>query len=781
MSKYFKSLRLLVTALAIGCMGISTASAATEPEITPVPGSNVSNSLYSITLMWNGEEITRGDNWTNEANITITDGTTDGGYANYQMIDSEQNMIYDASIPGAGLRASFSFWVTPDEPGGAYILTLNIPDGLINIDGVPNEEMSLSYTIIAINDELIKTPDPTDKYSSLSSFSFKWAYYDAEINSDSSETITYSGDKQVESIVKQDDGFFLVNIGETITENGWISFNIPEGLCTLKTKFGDIPSPAGYIMYEIQQFSTIPSDWASFVGDFDRIIVTSDDIKLVGELNNILLVDSGIYDGSQGIISRGESCHETTTANGKNGLEIVFGEAYEGIGMVKVLIPGGTFQFNGNLYEQDITVNISVKQPLPAPNAIPADASKVKQLDLITLDWDNSPLYYTWDDTLKATLTVNDNDPIDISSNIKVLNDEEDSGFGWTIMTNGRIAVDFSENPYTEEGIYTINIPAGWVTVENYGYDMNADITLTYYVGAETAFMEEGTFETLFGNATTVPSIGSLTLTWDKQPIELIGSASATLVYNDEQTWTLNASIIELTDGEDGGIATGIKKIAAENENALVLIVEDDPFENPFISKPGKYVYNIPEGLVVNNNGEINPAQTITFTVAETTSTLPTINPETAIDGSTTAIVDELEQVTINWNNLSVELLDGSEIRIVNPQSEIINQIPSIIDNSLVFNLAEIAIEEGNYEIIIPEGAYIIHDESGDTLSQMIDLSYELKKVNSVKDITGNNGNVFNVYSIDGLHILTTENRSELESLSPGLYIINNQKVIIRK
>lgn len=783
MTKFYNSIKLMTIAVIVGIFGIGNANAATsEPQITPDPGSNISNSLYAITLMWNGEEITRGSQWSDTADITITGGTAESGYANYQMIDSDGNMIYDKSLPGAGIRASFSYWVTPDEPGGAYNLTLNIPEGLINIDGTPNEEMELSYTIIVINSDMIITPTPNnEKYSSLSSFSFKWEYYDADINSESDATITYSGDKKVQSITKQDNGYFLVNIGETITQNGYVSFNIPEGICVLKTKYGEIPSPAGYIMYEIQQYQVTPSDWSTVTGLFDRITVASDEIELVGNISDILLVDTSTYTGSgnDGIISRGESYQMTTTQSGKQAMEIVFEEGFEGAGMVRVIIPAGTFKFNGNLYEQEITVTVSVKQPVPDPNAFPADGWKIKQLDLVTMDWNHSAIYTTWNDALKATLVIDNDEPIDISEYVKIVNDEEDSGFGWTVTTNGRIVVDFGDNPYTRIGTYTLTIPAGWVTVENYAYDMNDTVTLTYYVTGESSLMEEASYETPFGNNGYVPAIEWLSLSWEKQPIILNEKVTATLVYNNEQTWNLSASIIDTNEDYDGPKNISAKKLASEEDNTLVLNVIDDA-NNSFVSKPGTYVYNIPEGLVINNDGELNPAQTIIITVAEITKITPTVTPVTAIDGSVNTEVDNLDEVSVSWNNLPIELLEGSEIRILSPDESTTELLPSIISNSLIFNLSQIATEEGIYEIIIPEGAYIITAQDGKELSQELNLVYDLKKGNSVAGINEEPAS-WTVYSIEGIHILTTTNKNDLDTLSPGLYIVNNKKLLIRK
>ena len=785
MKKLFK-FKALAASLVLGsAMSVAYAAA---PTVTPAEG--LITDFSSVVLLWEDQMVTAGANWDNGVTMTF-DGATPDGDPSWMLCDINGWPDYfgDDAANNVGIAIYAPGWITMDPDRTFYNVTVNMEAGTINIDGVPNEALSYTYKVVEFNNELIREPSGT--VSSLSTFKFRWTDYDQvalnPANTEAKMRYGYEG-KTVESITIQD-GWVNVIIGETISDQGLVSFDVPEGMFLVTTPDGAVPNPYNSINYNIQVYTTDPGNYDDVDGAFSSFTIYADDaIALIGQISDITMRDSYDYDynpnGTAGLICRASSYEEVTGEDGKKGIKVTFPEAFDEPGFVLVVIPGNTFSFNGNPYTQEIDLSYTVTVPTPDPTATPESGSIISQLDLVTLNWGTSALWESWifeDNGSQITMTINGGEPIDITDKVSVVNDEEPNDYGWTTSTNGRVIIDFSDEPYTEPGVYMITIPESYVEVEAYQYATNNLIELTYIVSdGEVGYMEPATFETLEGTSQYLSSMGTVSVTWDLQPITLNDAIKLQMVYNDgEEVYDLTPVVIDMRPvDEPGAPASERRAAAAEDANGLALIIQDS-MENPFISKVGKYTIQLPAGLVVNNDGLFNPAQTLTFNVLEYTSVTPTVTPETDIFGYPAADVLNLEEVTITWNNLPLEYL-GGEIRIVDPNYDMFILSPSINDGVVTLNVADYVTMDGMYEVIVPDGSFLIKEDGGQTVSGMLDLTYNVTiEQDGVEAIEAND--VYNVFSIDGMNILKATSKDALNTLAPGLYIINGQKVIIRK
>lgn len=290
--------------------------------------------------------------------------------------------------------------------------------------------------------------------------------------------------------------------------------------------------------------------------------------------------------------------------------------------------------------------------------------------------------------------------------------------------------------------------------------------------------MAPATYETVYGTNEYIPSMGAVTVTWGLEPITLNEDAKVTCTFNGEDVYNVSVAVVNANPGDDPGVAMSRRRAASEDENGIVLMVDVDPFENPMFGfEPGDYAFSLPEGLVVNNEGQPNPAQIIIFTVLPTSEIMPTITPETDPYGWPAAEVETLKTITISWDNNPIELLDGAEIRFMDPEFMEYYITPAIANNTMTFNVQEYVTKNGNYELIIPDGCILINEGGQKTFNGVFDLSYKVTAaMSAVEEIEAGNGSN-DVYSVDGMK-LKVEN---IKDLAPGVYIINGKKVMIKR
>lgn len=773
-------LKLAGTAAFLLAGGMANSAMAATPTVTPAEGTVT--SLDQISLIW-GETVTEGANFENGVTMTYTGGTPEFDPV-WELCDVWGNPDWGWGDPMEGLLVTPSNWVNMDGDNTAYTVTLKVAAGTVNVEGVPNEEISLTYKVVEFNNEIVREPNGT--VSSISTFRFKWEAYDEiAFNPEMTDAqITYNWMPVAGS--KIEDGWVVVDLGEKYSEQGWLNIDIPEGMFLITTPDGPVPNPYGSFVYIVQAYTVDPA-FGTVDAPFDSFtIYASESIELVGDLSKITVrgVDYD-YDpnGSEGIIATAVSSAEVEGPNGEKGIKVTFDNPVEEASYVYVVIPGNMFEFNGEKYAANIQLEYMVTLPLPAPDANPASGSTVPQLDEITLSWGTSAIETYWEfETAgsKIELSFNGGEPVDITDKVSVENDSEMTDFGWPINSNGRIVIDFGDEPYTEEGTYVIVIPEKYVSVEDFENQTNGEIILTYTVEAGVVdLMDPATYETLEGNPEYLSSFNTVTLTWDYEPITLNEDVEVSLVYNGgEKVYPMKANVVYLPEEEvPGEPATGLRAVAPDNDNALVLSVVDD-MENPFWSAPGVYTIDVPQGLVMNNNGMLNPQQTITLTVVELTTIVPTVTPETDVNGLEPTTVKELSEVTITWNECPLAY-NGGEIRVIDPEGNSYDVVPTNENGVLTLDLSEIVEADGLYEVLISEGAYVITEESGKTLCGMVDLQYTVSKDNGAAAVEAQGG--YKVYSIDGVNVLNTESKDAVNNLAPGLYIINGKKVLVRK
>ena len=186
---------------------------------------------------------------------------------------------------------------------------------------------------------------------------------------------------------------------------------------------------------------------------------------------------------------------------------------------------------------------------------------------------------------------------------------------------------------------------------------------------------------------------------------------------------------------------------------------------------------SIPEGMVKNKAGEVNPAQTILLTKSPYADLDYfydlTWDPE---DGSD--LVEGEAVVKISCEGYPISYLQG-EIRYNNydlwafGSLEFGKQVSINEDNELVIDLSNE--EPGEVEIMLPE-AYLLVDVDGENqLSASLSLEYYIieAETDGVSSV-GSDSAPKRIYKLNGVRV------DSKGKLAPGIYVINGKKVAIK-
>ena len=337
--------------------------------------------------------------------------------------------------------------------------------------------------------------------------------------------------------------------------------------------------------------------------------------------------------------------------------------------------------------------------------------------------------------------------------------------------------IDLSSKITAKNARYEIAIPAGIVT--NAAGDWNPAQTIAQFVYGEDPDAPQAATATLNYNEGDT----YLTVTWD-----IDGEA---YIYGDSPTLTAGDQTINIKYGSGAGQWTEYT-----NEEGTYVGGRLNLYSLPLVEGT-TYTLTLPEGafyLDAEGVDETSPEQVLEFTfngfdisymndaeVTQTmTGTIDTLLPVQLTWG---------EEVSISMNQYSAiirNLTDDTEEVITsqglfkfldeegNPQS--VN-----VKKGMVMNIdltSKISVKEKEYEIAIPAG--IVTNAEGDWNPSQTLCKFFYTEDAGVSSVFAGESN-FRVYTIDGINVMNTTDRSKLSTLPKGIYIINGKKVLISK
>lgn len=244
-----------------------------------------------------------------------------------------------------------------------------------------------------------------------------------------------------------------------------------------------------------------------------------------------------------------------------------------------------------------------------------------------------------------------------------------------------------------------------------------------------------------------------------------------------------NVKIVTMVYGEGGGVPDTGDDTESENSGTEISVLYLD-IEELLNGKLGDFIVVIPEGLVANEDGQVNPLKEISFTLTQLVEAEPTIETE---DGVICLAWEGLSYASNNEGTQPARILSeegvSTELSFNLYGWEGWGEISyDDVNNVVKVDLNELGeLENGNYELIIPEGYLTLSFEddslNGINKSIVYVFTYEDGQTSGVKALESSAINHVNgVYNLQGVKVA-----NDASNLPAGLYVIDGKKVLIRK
>ena len=222
----------------------------------------------------------------------------------------------------------------------------------------------------------------------------------------------------------------------------------------------------------------------------------------------------------------------------------------------------------------------------------------------------------------------------------------------------------------------------------------------------------------------------------------------------------------------DSSDAVGENSLTVSFYNALL---SNNIGENGSFNEPGLYLISILEGAVFID-GIPNPPVSLQYTLGD----LPEMEPATF----NFSYENEIPLLLISWNNQTLSPTRaasnglGASLFFDNDEDELYIMGPafSLLEDNTVLqiNLNGMIFEEGNYKLVFPGGQ--LENENGEVNPRQ---TFDFLFVNNGVQII-NSDNRTEIFDLNGHKIQVTDTSDGIINLSPGIYIINGRKILVK-
>lgn len=364
-----------------------------------------------------------------------------------------------------------------------------------------------------------------------------------------------------------------------------------------------------------------------------------------------------------------------------------------------------------------------------------------------------------------------------------------------------KLHIDLSD---LEPGIWNVFIPEGYFIIDLEW--LNTEQILTYKIVGEdssdepTGLMSEAVVLSPAGAFQT--SLGLIDLSYENGvKLELVSPSTEE---NDaEFFYSTIPAIVEFENAEGsyevypyvmtmlaGGNADFMPydddEDDMETEDILTINVDALAEQFNWLLPKGKCTITIPEGIVKNEIGNVNPLQTLEFTLCFSAD--PGVVTPLELNEETWEAYEyeasELSDVTVVWEEYSEIVETGSGEITLNVNDWFATADPTpltdmikVDGNTLHIDLSRV--EEGNWTVNIPEG-YFLLNENTINCEQGINYTILAGDTNGVVAIEADANGMYVAYDLNGVKVLTTADSAALRTLAKGIYVVNGRKVLVK-
>ena len=235
-----------------------------------------------------------------------------------------------------------------------------------------------------------------------------------------------------------------------------------------------------------------------------------------------------------------------------------------------------------------------------------------------------------------------------------------------------------------------------------------------------------------------------------------------------------------------------------DNDSAIVITLG-----TTLTGVEGMYYIHLPEGLVgdsaaYSTNFECGHANADTL-LWYYTNPVELDNGTVTIDPADSTTVESLSSFTITFEDWTYAYpVDGADETpyITNEDGDIITEgtLKDKYSNYMPITLDEEISDAGTYYLVIPADIIYLQDLIGNfeknteltftyfigTVEEDSSEDTEEGDEDGISNVSVENNGTYDVYTVSGMHVMNTTDKSDLNSLPKGIYIVNGRKQVIK-
>lgn len=786
-----KKISALLTAMAISGFA---ANAGTLPEgtpfslwdETPVEGSFVT-SASMVCFEWEDDlHFTKGEK------IYFTLQRNEEEPVEYNNEGDNYCIILGSPYWWYGEESSNSVFFTFDKTSVAGEYTITIPAGILqNENGDTNPSQTLTFYIVGTlyenkakilpaqsvdvyNEETNKTiPAPFYKASELNNVTLEWEGISLALSGTGTVVVNGSG--------KENE---IENENVKVEDNNKLSLN----LSNLSDGLWNVTIPAGFIKGEDTSGSTYINGEINLKYIIQNEATPFTEVTMTTPTSTYsTYFDIAQFNFGQPIMLKENAPEVTLTSgssnftlsptimvqSGKYELRLSSSVQIQTPGEYTLTVPAGLVT-NGTYENSQITKTFHLFSYDTNYEVTPQNNTTVTTEDLakIIITFPNattiSAITNNWRD---IQLSVNDGSSI----NYNTLNLDSE-----VFVKGNSIEIQI---PNIQEYSYTISIPSLDFQLSETTANYNIELYYKAWNGMADAIVLQGP-----GQRTT-PNV-EVELTWDYQTLNLGTDQNISLTsYGDPIP--VPSDLIQLKN-----IVNPDNQNSATNKNNA-LYINLTPVLAEYMASQLSYknfVLSIPAGFVTNETGQANPAKTISFAV------YPVIPEEMEFEETETEGVYVFYWNYVSWMSPTLQgnlTLTGKDIEEIILKESSARDVEDLQTGEYMLDYIDTEYGEvkafyvnlnydlnGYYELNIPAGFIWVdldYLNVTDVINEEINMQILIGTSKIENLSTTQNDGILRVYNLQGVNVMNATDSKSLNSLEPGIYIVNGKKVAIRK
>ena len=232
--------------------------------------------------------------------------------------------------------------------------------------------------------------------------------------------------------------------------------------------------------------------------------------------------------------------------------------------------------------------------------------------------------------------------------------------------------------------------------------------------------------------------------------------------------------------------------ISDDDPNSVVLTFDD------LVSYEGSWYVTVPEGFIIDaiayetdmQTGSQNPALELWYYVetAPVDYSIYSQNSVTIEVSPAEGNVEKLGTIKLTFPDFDYAERKLTTVYLYNADDSLITtgtvaSNAATGGNVFTITLETTVTEEGTYTLNVPSGTFSLYSDPNDyPVSCDLNFTWTIGDATGINTVVvaGEGEGVYDVYTVGGVRVMSTDDASQLNSLPAGLYIINGKKHVLK-